>query len=185
MKWQAPAAGFLLFIALCASVAYWGMQMFKPPARQVAATQAAKPEIRLDAAAALLGGQLGGTAVASNFQLTGVVVSGTPDQSVAIITTDGKPPKAVGVNSEVTSGVVVREVHPQYVMLSDGGVMKRIELPITPTNSQQILLPVRPMPPAVVEPPPPPSPPINNPPDATQMKNPALVHEPGRGRMRH
>jgi general secretion pathway protein C len=131
MKPQALAASFILFVALCASVAYWGMQLFKPPVRPVAAPHEVKPEIHPEAVSMIFGGRPPSTAVASNYQLKGVVVSGTPDESVAILETMGKPPKAVAVNAEVTSGVVVKEVHPKYVILTEGGVAKRVELPAT------------------------------------------------------
>ncbi|MBI1890335.1 MAG: hypothetical protein HYS18_06810 [Burkholderiales bacterium] len=123
-------ASFALFVLLCASIAFWGMQMFRPQARAVApAPQAGKPEVRLDSVAALFGGKPAAVAVASNFQLKGVVMSGTPGESVAILSADGKPAQTARVNKEVMPGVVVKEVHPTYVMLSDGGVNKRVELP--------------------------------------------------------
>jgi general secretion pathway protein C len=126
---------FLLFIALCASIAYWGLQLYDPPLRPVAApeqSQAAAP--RIEAAAAVFGGQA--SAPATNFQLRGVIVSGTPRESVAIIAEEGKPPKAYRVNTEIVPGVKVQEVHPQYVVISDGGAQKRVELPAARNASQ-------------------------------------------------
>lgn len=120
---------FILFIALCASAAYWVMQWFNPPVRAVAAplpvTQTAP---RLDAAAGLLGGR-SSIATASNFQLTGVVVASNPAESVAILTMDGKPPKSVRTNAEIKPGITVKEVQRGYVLLSEGGTIKRVELP--------------------------------------------------------
>lgn len=125
MKRWPLVATFVLFIALCASAAYWAMQLFKPPVRPVAAPpQAVQPVPRLDAAAALFGGRQT-IAVTVNFQLKGVVVAG--DESVAILAAGGKPAKAVRINSEVMPGVLVKEVHPRYVLLSEGGVVKRVE----------------------------------------------------------
>ncbi len=129
MKQWPLVASFILFIVLCASVAYWAMQLFKPPLRAVAAPPpSAQAAPNLDAAAGLFGGR-STVAVASNFQLKGVVVSGTPGDSVAILATDGKPAQAVRVNAEVAPGVTVKEVHKQYVLLSDSGVIKKVELP--------------------------------------------------------
>lgn len=120
---------FVLFIALCVSAAYWAMQWFKPPVRAVAAPPpAAQAAPRLDAAAGLLGGR-SSLAVASNFQLTGVVVADNPAESVAILAVDGKPPKSVRTNAEVKPGVTVTEVQRDHVLLSEGGVVKRVELP--------------------------------------------------------
>lgn len=119
----------MLFIAACVSAAYWAMQLFKPPVRPVAAPpQTVQIAPRLDAAAALLGGRPT-IAVASNFQLKGVVVAGNAAESIAILAAGGKPAQVVKTNEEVAPGVKVTEVHPRYVLLSEGGVVKRVELP--------------------------------------------------------
>ncbi len=129
MKRWPLVATFVLFIAVCASAAYWAMQLFKPPLRPVAAPpQAVQPPPRLDAAALLFGGRTTG-AIAVNFQLKGVVVADKASESVAILVAGGKPAKAVRVNSEVAPGIKVQEVQPRYVLLSEGGVVKRVELP--------------------------------------------------------
>lgn len=123
-------ASFLLFIALCASATYWGMQLFKPPLRPVAApARSSQADIRTDAAAGLFGGRKGKVEVASNYQLKGVVFSPGGRGSVAILSADGKPAQAIRVNTEVLPGVTVKEVHRNYVLLSEGGVSKRVELP--------------------------------------------------------
>lgn len=132
MKRLPLAISFVLFILLCASLAYWGLQMFKPPLRPVAAPpRAAAPEVRPEAATALFGGRAAPVAVASNYQLRGVIFSGSARDSVAIISADGKPPQAIRLNSEVMPGVTVKEVHPGYVILSENGATKRVELPET------------------------------------------------------
>ena len=134
MKQWPLVASFILFVALCASVAYWAMQVFTPPARPaVAPPPTAQPAPNLEAAAGLFGGR-SNVAVASNFQLRGVIYSGNPASSVAILATDGKPPQAIRANAEVIPGVTVKEVHRQYVLLSDGGVIKRVELPDEPKS---------------------------------------------------
>lgn len=130
MKRWSVLASFLLFILLCATLAYWAMQWFKPPTRPVApppvAANVAPP---LQAASSLFGGRSGPVAIASNYELRGVVVSGRPGESIAILSANGKPPQYVVANAEVTPGVTVKEVHRQYIVLSDGGVNKRVELP--------------------------------------------------------
>ncbi len=115
-------------VALSASIAYWVLQLYQPEQRPLAAAPAAAvAPPGIDAAATLFGGQAS-AAVASNYQLTGVVAAGR--ESVAIIVADGGAPKALKLGKEIASGVTVREVHPRYVMLSDGGVLKRIELAV-------------------------------------------------------
>ncbi|WP_082584081.1 type II secretion system protein N [Noviherbaspirillum sp. Root189] len=130
MKRLPLAVSFVLFVLLCASIAYWGMQLFKPPLRPVAAPpRAAAPEIRPDAATALFGGRAAPAQAASNYQLRGVIFSGNARDSIAILSADGKPPQAVRVDMEILPGVTVKEVHRGYVLLSDNGATKRVELP--------------------------------------------------------
>lgn len=135
---------FFALVALTASITYWVMQWIRPPLReQAAVAAAAPPPPSIDAAATLFGGQAS-TAVASNYQLTGVVADGR--DSVAIIVTDGTP-KALKLGKEVVAGVTLREVHPRYVMLSDGGVLKRIELALdTKPAGAGVGAPVSPLP---------------------------------------
>jgi general secretion pathway protein C len=129
MKRWPLVATFVLFIALCISAAYWAMQLFKPLVRPVAAPpQTVQSAPRLEAAAVLFGGRSAIAAI-SNFQLKGVVVASNAAESVAILATGGKPAQAVKTNSEVVPGVKVMEVHPRYVLLFEGGVVKRVELP--------------------------------------------------------
>ena len=119
---------FVFFIALCMSVAYWAMQLYKPPLRAIAAPSQTEHTTPPDAAAGLFGGR-SSIAVASNFQLTGVVVSSDPAESVAILAVNGKPAKAIRTNAEVVPGIKVKEVHKGYVLLLEGGAVKRVELP--------------------------------------------------------
>lgn len=115
----------LALIALAASIAYWVLQLYQPEQRPLAAAPlATAPAPSPDAAATLFGGQP--TAVVSNFQLTGVVSAGS--DSAVILVADGAPPQAVRIGREIAPGVTVAEVHRNYVMLSDSGVMKRVEL---------------------------------------------------------
>lgn len=117
----------LALILLAASIAYWVLQLYQPQQRPLAAAPVvSQPEPSPDAAATLFGGQPVAAAI-SNFQLTGVVAAGSAN-SAAIIVADGAAPRAVRIGREVTPGVVVSEVHQRYVMLSDGGVLKRVEL---------------------------------------------------------
>ena len=130
MKRWPVLVSFVLFVLLCISITYWAMQLFKPQARPVAAApQTGNPIVNLDAAASLFGGRAAAVAVASNFQLKGVVAANKTDESIAVLAADGKPTQAVRLNAEVMPGVIVKEVHPQYVLLSEGGITKRVELP--------------------------------------------------------
>ncbi len=129
MKRWPLIATFLLFVALCVSAAYWAMQLFQPSRREVSAPPLASyTPPKLDAAAALFGGY-SAAAVASNFQLKGVVVASEAADSVAILSANGKPAQAIRTNREIIPGVIVHEVQRDHVLLSEGGVIKRVELP--------------------------------------------------------
>lgn len=116
---------FVALIALSASLAYWGLQLYQPQQRPLAAAAPpAMPEPPIDAAASLFGGQA--AALATNYQLTGVIAAGR--DSAAILVAEGKPPQALKVGRELAPGVRITAVHPRYVVLSEGGVLKRIEM---------------------------------------------------------
>ncbi|MES3020676.1 MAG: type II secretion system protein N [Pseudomonadota bacterium] len=125
MKRLPEISTFAAVLALSASLTYWGMEMYKPKERPLAvAEQAAVAEPSPEAAAGLFGGQPASTA--SNYQLTGVIAAGR--DSAAIIIADGKPAQAIKIGKDVVPGVTVVEVHPRYVMLSENGMRKRVEI---------------------------------------------------------
>lgn len=131
MKRWPYLVSFLLFIALCASAAYWVIQFMRPPARPVAlpppAAQSATP--RAETAASLFGGQGEAAASTSNYQLKGVVMAGKLADSVVILSSDGKPAQAFRAGNEIAPGISIKEVHPRYIVMSEKGVTRRIELP--------------------------------------------------------
>lgn len=132
MKRLPIVVSFVMFIALCVSGTYWAMRLFKAPARPVVAPPPIQHvQVDLAAASSLFGGRAAAVAVASNFQLKGIIAADKPEDSAAILSTDGKPPQSIPLNAEVVPGVTVKEVHAKYVLLSDGGVTKRVELPET------------------------------------------------------
>ena len=138
MKRLPMITSFALFIALCVSVAFWSMRMFKPPQRAIAPPPPSQSVPGLEAAARLFGGR-SSFAVTSNFQLTGVIVSGNPSESVAILAVNGQPAQAIRTNAEVVPGVTVKEVSKNYVFLLQGGVTKRIDLPVKGVAQPAIL----------------------------------------------
>lgn len=129
MKQRLPLiVSFILFLALCASAAFWGPQIFKPKVRAITAPPAvAQAELPIDGAVGLFGGKM--VAAASNIQLKGVIAASNPGQGIAILAADGSPPESVPAGKAMVSGVVVKEVYAQYVMLDEGGVAKRLDMP--------------------------------------------------------
>ena len=120
----------LAVVLLSASLAYWVLQLNQPPQRAIAAPPPpAVAALNLDAAKGLFGGQIT-VAAASNYQLKGVVATGgNGSGSAAILAVDNQPAQAYGLGREVAPGVVVKEVQPKFVLLSEGGAIKRVDLP--------------------------------------------------------
>ncbi|SDX25951.1 general secretion pathway protein C [Collimonas sp. OK242] len=117
-----------LFMLLSACVAYWVMELVRPPPRALAPPpQAEAPQIDISQAAGLFGGH--GSVAASNYRLMGVVVAQNAVESVVILSAEGQPAQVVRVGKEVGPGTSIKEVHKTYVLLSEGGILKRLILP--------------------------------------------------------
>ncbi|QRX82378.1 type II secretion system protein N [Glaciimonas sp. PAMC28666] len=120
----------VLCMSICSSLAYWGTQLIRPKSRIVTAIPQAKAaEISISQAAGLFGGTGELAVTASNFRLMGVVVAKTASQSVVVISVNGKPPQSLRIGKEVLPGTNIREVHATYVVVSEGGILKKIILP--------------------------------------------------------
>ncbi len=120
---------FLLFIALCASIAYWALQWLAPAPRSVAAPVASERAMPpVSAAANLFGGaaKAGGMA---NVQLRGIIHAGRAAGSAAIMTVEGSPPRLYRLNAELMPGVAVKAIHAKTVVLSDRGAERELPLP--------------------------------------------------------
>ena len=115
-----------LLTVLCSTGTWWALQFSKSPQRALTAAPTATVPID-NAATALLFGL--GNAVASNYQLKGIVLAYIDSDSVAIVSADGKPARAAKIGSEINPGVRVMEIHADGVLLSDNGVQKQVPLP--------------------------------------------------------
>lgn len=144
MKKRLPLLiSFILFVALAGSVAYWGQQLFQPKARPTAAPPPPPPlEIPVEAAASLFGGKLVAS-TASNYQVKAVIASNRDNRGTVVIMADGQPAQTLGIGGEISPGVSVKEIHAQYVMLSDNGVPKRINLPEGKGQQSEGIIPVQ------------------------------------------
>jgi general secretion pathway protein C len=177
MKRLPVLLSFMIVLLLSASLAYWAMQLLKPPERPMApAPLASAPAASLQAGAGLFGGQTVAIA-ASNYRLTGVIATGdgrssAGRRSAAIMVIDGKPPQAVPVGGAVAPGVLLAEVHPKYVLLSEGGAIKRVELATDAKGASAGLLMQSPAPNVAAPVPVPPPPPV-------RMAEPGMVVQPG------
>ncbi len=135
---------FLLFIALCMSLAWWLMPLFSPAPRTLSAPPSSPfGAPNLSTASALLGGQ---TSLASNnqYQLTGIVRAQDTRDSVAILSSAGQPAMSVKIGTKIASEMSVSEIHADYVLLDDHGQTKRIAL----ANEHKSAVPFNPPTPA-------------------------------------
>ncbi len=133
MKHARPIAMLLLFILLCASLAYWGMRMFTPAPRPHAPPQE-RPPASVEAASKLFGGNAPAAVGSAHYQLKGIV-NADGANSVAIISANGQPARAIRIGGEVAPGVTVSEVHAKHVLLSENGVPRRLELSEIPKKA--------------------------------------------------
>ena len=128
MKRLPEVMSFFAVVVLSVSLAYWAMQLFTVPQRPLAAAQLQdRPPASLEAAGALFGGQSTVAAV-SQYQLRGVIAAADGHGSMAILALDNKPAMVLAVGATVVPGVTVKEVTPRYVLLLDGGIVKRVEM---------------------------------------------------------
>ncbi len=120
---------FLLFLLLCASVAYWLLQWLAPAPRPLAPPpQAERAMPPVAAASNLFGGRVQG-AGNTNVQLRGIIRAGRGSGSVAIIAAEGKPVRALRVDGEVLPGLTVKEINARSVVLSERGTERELSLP--------------------------------------------------------
>lgn len=134
---------FALFLALCASMAYWGLQLFSSTPRPVTAQpQTERKVVPISAAENLFGGHSSSNTMA-NIQLRGVIHAGKASDSEAILVANNAPPQYVKLKAEVSEGVTLKEIHARFVVLDDHGVRRVVNLPEfapTPLPAQSIKL---------------------------------------------
>jgi general secretion pathway protein C len=140
---------FLLFLALSATLAYWIVQWTAPVPRAVSAPSKSERTMPpISAAASLFGGRSPSSATIANVQLRGVVHSSSLSDSVAIISIEGKSPRALTVNSEIVPGVIVKKILNKTVVVSEKGAERELSLPAFATQEGNTSAPQASVPPA-------------------------------------
>ncbi len=141
MKRLPLLVSFVLFLALCASLAYWALQLFAPAPRAVTAPPQAERKVAPVTAAENLFGAQGQASTMANMSLRGVIHAGRAADSEAILVVGNEPPRYVKVSAEVMDGVKVKEIHARHVILDDHGVSREVSLPAfapTPASAANI-----------------------------------------------
>lgn len=120
----------LLWLTLNVLFALGSQDELKGQASQAALFQNKKPQIQHDA---LFGaydrknGPLQETGL--NLQLTGVFATQNPFDGSAVISMSGRKSQLFTVGDKIGSGVVIKEIHSDYVVLEEAGQRSVLRLP--------------------------------------------------------
>lgn len=166
-RWAPAAASLAMFALLCATIAYWALQLLAPavpiaPAGSLAGAGDAADPVSAGRLFGLPSGS--GSAQApvapSSIQVLGVAASEL--RGSAVLSVDGKPARAFMVGDAVSAAAKLVEVRPGAVVIERNGA--RVELPAPQRPSVATLwagparsgeAPTATAPPARVVPPPP------------------------------
>lgn len=156
---------FLVWLLLAGSVAFWGLKFVSGPAAP-ASTRLAAASLSSVVDPQILARGLGGglsaagaaastapaqssNLQASRFVLSGVVVNQAgPGAGVALIATDGKPPRPYRVGASISEGVVLHSVEPGRALLAASTQEKpllTLDLPQSKSAVVGTALPSRPV----------------------------------------
>lgn len=188
----ARLAAFLVWALVAASVVFWGLRLLvRAPAAPahsiaVAGTSVASADLtRLLGAAPVAAPAVAALApdAAARFKLHGVMApKGKPDaapsgQGVALISVDGKPPRAFAIGSRLDSGIVLQAVSLRTASIgpADGAAFVKLELPPPPLPATGKLAPLSAAVPVADTPVPALSPAPAPPPGQAPMPSPAPV----------
>ena len=130
-------ATFVLAVALVASVTEWALKL-------AARRSAAEPLVVLPAAeleprarqvdvlplARLLGAA--GSSELAGMRALGIMADAATGRGIAVIAVEGQPPRAYRTGDYVASGVQIKEVRKDRVLLSRAGVVQELRLPTKP-----------------------------------------------------
>lgn len=119
-----------MLAVVCAIGAYWGVRILTPQPTAAPPPLAAPPPRSPDPmlAARMFGlVQQAQARVATNIQVAGIFAAG--DQSAAVLTVDGKPPRVFVLGQEVTAGNRLAEVTAEQVVLETQGGRQELRVP--------------------------------------------------------
>lgn len=141
MKRLPLLCSFILFILLCASVTYWVLQWTAPATRAFQVRAPSEPTLPDISAAALLFGGASAAATITPLQLSGIIYSAIPGERVAIITSDAKPARALGMNAEVAPGIIIKQINQRSVVVLENSQQRVIPLPKLSSTAKDKLTP--------------------------------------------
>ncbi len=134
---------FLLFVALSVSITFWLLVWMAPAPRPLRAPEQTQPALPSLSSASHLFGSAVQAVSTMPVQLKGIIRAGKARDSVAIISVEGRPARALRENDELMEGLLLKKINLTSVLLSDHGVEREIPLPEFQVNAAaQSLAPV-------------------------------------------
>ena len=132
-------ATVVLALALVASVTEWALKLAsrRSPAEPLVVLPAADLEPRARQVDILPLARLLGAAASSELagmRALGIMADGATGRGIAVIAVEGQPPRAYRTGDYVASGVQVKEVRKDRVLLSRSGVVQELRLPTKPAS---------------------------------------------------
>lgn len=137
-RWTPLAASLAMFALLCATIAYWALQWLAPAESIAPAGSIADQRDFADLAAAapLFGLPIDGRAAAPDVALSNIRVLGVAASAVrgsAVLSVDGKPPKAFMVGEAVTGDATLIEVRSDAAVIERNGTRFELVAPQRPS----------------------------------------------------
>lgn len=130
-------ATVILGLALVASLTEWALKLAarRTPKEPLVVLPAAdlEPRVRqtdVEPLARLFGAR-GGTDVAG-LRVLAIMADAATGRGIAVIAAEGSPPRAYRTGDYIASGVQLKEVRKQRVLLSRSGVVQELRLPTKP-----------------------------------------------------
>jgi general secretion pathway protein C len=132
-------ATVVLALALVASLTEWALKLAarRSSAEPLVVLPAAELEPRARQVEILPLARLLGAAASSEvagMRALGIMAEGTSGRGIAVIALEGQPPRAYRTGDYVASGVQVKEVRKDRVLLSRSGVVQELRLPTKPAS---------------------------------------------------
>lgn len=63
-----------------------------------------------------------------------MIIASDRQKAHGLVSANGKPAQSVAIEMQIAPGVVLKEVHEQYVLISDNDVIRRVDLPQMRSN---------------------------------------------------
>jgi len=137
-RWTPLAVSLAMSALLCATIAYWALQWLAPavPIAPAGSLSDRQDTPDLVAAVPLFGLPVGGRAAGPDAALSNIRVLGVAASTVrgsAVLSVDGKPPRAYMVGDAVTAEATLAEVRSDAAVIERSGMRFELAAPQRPS----------------------------------------------------